>query len=109
MLSAIHSHLNAAVDKLLFARRSMPYELKILMWNVSTFQTKFDVEKADGWPSITKRIENEVLTPSFPFPPGLLFANDGCEAQSIRERVVSWRADRKSTRLNSSHLGISYA
>src|SRR5262249_44424222 len=76
-----------------FARRSMPYELKILMWNVSTFLTKFDVEKAaDDRLPITKRIETEVLTPSFPFPPGLLFANDGCEAQSIRERVISWRA-----------------
>src|SRR5205814_7909085 len=30
-------------------------------------------------------------------------------AQSGRQRILSGRADRKSTRLNSSHLGISYA
>src|SRR5256885_10988373 len=36
-------------------------------------------------------------------------SRDAIESLRVRQRVVIVRADRKSTRLNSSHLVISYA
>src|SRR5437899_11166791 len=46
-------------------------------------------------------------------PVGTRRPRRGCPRREMcsqaREGAARWRADRKSTRLNSSHLGISYA
>src|SRR5258705_3812049 len=54
-------------------------------------------------------------SPLFPYPP--LSRSAGCGPPRMPSRLPGWSrraggrvlADRKSTRLNSSHLGISYA
>src|SRR5215469_9929827 len=47
---------------------------------------------------------------SFPAPPGFPAARERCVLVRRRPGLMCcWRRDRKSTRLNSSHVEISYA